>query len=378
MTLPERDLRIDALRGVAALAVLLFHAQNAWYLGVGGEIAIEDRLRLRDTWLGLASSPLTLGFLGLNLFFVLSGLCIHAWYLGLRERGAGFSYGAYLRRRFWRIYPAYAGAIAFSLAWLALAEWIRHERYGASEVSAYAAQWFWQTMRYLSFTHTLTVDTFGGYNAPLYTMAIEAHFYLAYPAVLYGFRRLGPERTLAVSIVVSVVCSALALASGDPAAKRLVLESFLVRWPEWIMGCLIAELWFRSRRGEAPRVSGPGVVSAALVLFVAALALQVASGVSPNLLWSGALALAIPAYLIGRQGAPAAWETALARAGLCSYSIYLLHYPILRVAALLLPPQPETLALNALLYAIVVAAAVLLARGFFAVFERPFLSARAR
>lgn len=373
-----RDARIDVLRAIAALSVLLFHAQNAWYLGMGGDVVIADRLRLRDTWIGLASSPVTLGFLGLNLFFVLSGLCIHAWYLGMRERGGTFSYGAYLKRRFWRIYPAYAAAIVFSLGCLALAEWIRYERNGAAELSVYAANWLWQTLRYLSFTHTLSIDTFAGYNAPLYTMAIEAHFYLAYPAVLYGFRRLGPMKTLALSSAFSLILSALVLASGDAAMRRLVLDSFLVRWPEWIMGCVIAELWFRARRGEPVRATATGVLAGAAVCFTAALLLQIASGVAPNLLWSASLALLIPAYLLGRGETVAPWETALAKIGLFSYSIYLLHYPILRIVALLIPPQRETLAAHAVVYAIVVLLVLLLARGFFALFERPFLAGRAR
>ncbi|MEW6690497.1 MAG: acyltransferase [Pseudomonadota bacterium] len=373
-----RDVRIDVLRAVAALAVLLFHAQNAWYLGVGGELAPGERLRLRDTWLGLASSPLTLGFLGLNLFFVLSGLCIHASYLALRERGGAFSYGAYAKRRFWRIYPAYAAAIAFSLGCLALAEWIRVERYGAVELSVYAARWVEQTLRYLSFTHTLSIETFGGYNAPLYTMAIEAHFYLAYPAVLAAFRAFGPARTLALSILASLALSAWVLAGGDAAAQRLVLDSILVRWPEWIMGCVIAEFWFRARRGEPVRVFGPGVGIAVAACFIAALAIQVATGIAPNLLWSAAIALIVSTYLLAASARPTGWEHRLAAIGLFSYSIYLLHYPVLRVAALLLPPTRDALALNALAYGAIAALLVVLARGFFTLFERPFLQPRAR
>lgn len=373
-----RDTRIDVLRAVAALLVLLFHAQNAWYLGVGTDIAASERMRLSDTWLGLASSPLTLGFLGLNLFFVLSGLCIHAWYLSMRERGGTFAYGTYMKRRFWRIYPAYAAAILFSLGCLALAEWIRFDRLGATELSTYATHWLWQTLRYLSFTHTLSADTFGGYNAPLYTMAIEAHFYLAYPLVLYGFHRFGIAATLALSIALSTLCAALVLAGSDAPLQRLVLDSMLVRWPEWIMGCVIAELWFRARNGEPIPVLAPWVFAAAAACFVAALSLQIATGVSPNLLWSAAITLVIPAYLLGRPAQAAPWEAALAGIGLFSYSIYLLHYPVLRIVALLLPPERESLAPHAAVYAVIVLAIVLLARGFFALFEAPFLARRAR
>lgn len=374
-----RDARIDALRAIAALSVLLFHAHNAWYLGVGGEVGANEQLRLRDTWLGLVSSPITLGFLGLNLFFVLSGLCIHSWYLNhTLARQEPFSYRAYMGRRLWRICPAYTAAILVSLGCLAVAEWIRIDRYGLSEPSVYASQWLWQTFRYLTFTHTLSIDTFGGYNAPLYTMAIEMHFYLAYPVALYCFRRLGTGRTLLLSAGISIACSAAAVASGDPTLKRLVLDSMLVRWPEWIMGCVIAEILFRARRGEQVRTSTAGIYAAAAAAFLLALAIQVASGIAPNLLWSGSIALLIPAYLLGRRETAARWEASLAGIGLFSYSIYLLHYPFLRIVALLMPPQKDMLAAQALVYVAVVVLILCFAYAFFRLFEKPFLVTRRR
>ena len=374
-----RDARIDALRAIAALSVLIFHAHNSWYLGVGGEVAASEQLRLRDTWIGLASSPITLGFLGLNLFFVLSGLCIHSWYLNhTRARQEPFSYRAYMSRRLWRIGPAYAAAILFSLGCLAIAEWIRIDRYGLSEPSVYASQWLWQTLRYLTFTHTLSIDTFGGYNAPLYTMAIEMHFYIAYPVVLYCFRRLGPGRTLLLSAGISIACSAGAVASGDATMKRLVLDSMLVRWPEWIMGCVIAEILFRARRGEQAPPSTAGIYAAAAACFLLALAIQLASGIAPNLLWSGSIALVVPAYLLARRRATGRWETSLARIGLFSYSVYLLHYPILRIVALLMPPQRDILAAQSLVYIGVAVLILFFAYAFFRLFEKPFLATRRR
>lgn len=374
-----RDARIDVLRAIAAFSVLVFHAHNSWYLGVGGEVAATDQLRLRDTWIGLASSPITLGFLGLNLFFVLSGLCIHSWYINhTTVRQEAFSYRAYMSRRFWRIYPAYAAAVVISLCCLAIAEWIRADRYGLSEPSIYASQWLWQTLRYLTFTHTLSIDTFGGYNAPLYTMAIEMHFYIAYPVVLFCFRRLGPERTLLLSVALSVACSAVAVASGDATVKRLVLDSFLVRWPEWIMGCVIAEILFRARRGEQVRTSTASIYAASATCFLLALVIQLASGISPNLLWSGSIALLVPAYLLGRRGSAVRWESSLAGIGLFSYSIYLLHYPILRIVALLMPPQNDVLAAQAVVYIFVIVLIMLFASAFFRLFEKPFLASRRR
>lgn len=90
MNLADRDSKIDVLRGIAVLGILLIHTQNAWYLGVGGDLLADERLRLRDHWLGILSIPFTFGFLGLNLFFVLSGFCIHLWMLRRKNLSGEF------------------------------------------------------------------------------------------------------------------------------------------------------------------------------------------------------------------------------------------------------------------------------------------------
>ena len=51
--------------------------------------------------------PLSFGWLGVCLFFVLSGFCIHSSYL----RSARFSLSIFYVRRFWRIYVPYAVAL---------------------------------------------------------------------------------------------------------------------------------------------------------------------------------------------------------------------------------------------------------------------------
>jgi peptidoglycan/LPS O-acetylase OafA/YrhL len=371
----ERDVKIDALRGLAALGVLAFHAQNAWYLGSGSDIDPASRLRLMDHWLGIASIPVTFGWLGVNLFFVLSGLCIHYWHLNRAAQGRAFSYGAYLKRRFWRLYPAYLGAVVLSLALLALAEWLR-QRMGAAEASGYARNALEQTLRYLTFTHTLSRDTLAGYNPPLYTLATEVHFYLLYPVVLWSFARWGARRTLLASVVLSGVLLALAYRTGNLDIIRPVEESALVRWPEWIAGCLVAEWWFGRRSGVSPSpratllLAGGALLGAGLYLL---LALQFVL----NAAWSFGLAALVVAYLDPRRAASSI-ERHLAAAGLFSYSLYLLHWPVLRVAALLLKPSRESLLPHLAIYALLSIAIVLLARAFFRWFERPFLAAPAR
>ena len=372
----QRDLRIDALRGTAALGVLALHTQNAWYLGVGADIDPATRLRLLDHWLGLASVPVTFGWLGVNLFFVLSGLCIHHWLLSARVSGREFVYGAYLKRRFWRLYPAYVAAIVLSLFLLALAEWGRLALQGAHELSGYASGVVHQTLRYLTFTHTLTRDTIAGYNPPLYTLATEVHFYLLYPLVLLAFARWGARRTLAASVLLSAVLLAGAYSTGDLAIIRPVEESALVRWPEWIVGCVIAEGWHRDRSTPGWPARRATIVAAAC--FSIGLYLLLVHRFVLNAAWTFGIAAAIVPYLSRPGRDSSLLERHLAAVGLFSYSLYLVHWPVLRLAALALPPERDVLVAHLAAYALLAVLIVWGARLFFVAVERPFLYGRER
>lgn len=377
----ERNTKIDVLRGMAVLGVLLIHTQNAWYLGAGNELVEQGRrLRLRETWPGLFSTPVTFGFLGLNLFFILSGLCIHLWTLKrhtvpLRN---GFPYLDFMKRRFRRLYPVYAAAIAFSLVCLGAAEWIRLNYLGQQEISTLAKQVVRQTLQYLSFTHTLTRETFSGYNPPLYTMAIEMHFYLLYPLVLWGFRYLGTKKTFGVSIVISLFSTAIGLRSSEIGGDRLIMDSVLVRWPEWILGCLIAEQWW-----QAGSVKGWGIPSWKLamgsgVCLLSGLFIQLWYRIQLNVLWSAGLVGVIIYYLGRPQQRLGLLERFLCHIGLISYSIYLVHYPLLRFGALLLPPDPELLLIHLPVYCLLVLGILAVGYVFFKYFERPTLGSGAQ
>src|SRR5580700_9314628 len=97
--------RLDAVRALAILSVFLYHS-----LGV---VFYKDQLDFHGGWLDfrsapsrlfLACYPLTFGWVGVSLFFVLSGFVIHYSFVG---SGRPFRAGGFFVRRFWRIYPPY-------------------------------------------------------------------------------------------------------------------------------------------------------------------------------------------------------------------------------------------------------------------------------
>lgn len=367
----QRNHRIDVLRGLAVLGVLLIHTQNAWYIGSGSDWPGE--VRMRDHWLGVLSIPVTFGFLGVNLFFLLSGFCIHLWTIRQQNNfDWSFSYKQFIARRLVRLYPAYAGAIAFSLLCLGISEGIRVYLLGYEMVSQYATNLVEQTFRFLTFTHTLKVETFVGYNAPLYTMAIEFQFYLLYPLILWGFRRWGMLMTGSIVTALSLGCLVAVLVVSEPRFSRLVMDSALVRWPEWVLGCVLAEQWIQRR---SPWSAVQGMAVGAICLSVGAY-VQIVYSVQVNLIWTVGLYFPAAWYLLEWNGAGSLAEGWLARLGLISYSVYLLHSPILRICAILMPPAPSRLLVHLGVYGLVISCIILMAYGFFKVMEEPFLTRR--
>ena len=116
MTIPpttppaSRRLRgIDALRGVAALGVVLFHAVDQ------GRNALPNNLF--EYPVRLVQFASSFGYIGVFLFFVISGFCIHLQWA--RAKAAGnepdIRFGSFWKRRIRRLYPPYVLALLLYL-----------------------------------------------------------------------------------------------------------------------------------------------------------------------------------------------------------------------------------------------------------------------
>ena len=308
-----RSERVDQLRGLAALAVVACH------LGVSAYRDVPNEGGSPWPWLGLV---LGFGYLGVPLFFVISGFCIHLPQARARAvHGPAASppvWRQFFARRFWRLYPPYLAAVLVAVVLLLLID--RALPVSSSAVVAQAL-----------LVHTFHPATFDGVNPPAWSLAVEAQLYAVYPVVFWLIARQGALRALA--IVLGVTLAYRVTLNFDPFPRQfggVAWEFFLARWFEWVLGAVVAE-W------AVGRVRLPGVVSQPWLA-----ATMCALGVL--LEWHrwhhGLYTLLEPIYgvafalllcvVLRREptGRASTMGRYLASVGLFSYSLYLLHRPI--------------------------------------------------
>jgi peptidoglycan/LPS O-acetylase OafA/YrhL len=308
-----RSERIDQLRGLAALAVVACH------LGVS---AYRDAPNLGGSpwaWLGFG---LGFGYLGVPLFFVISGFCIHLpqarMLAAMGPAAPPPVWRRFFIRRFWRLYPPYLAALALALVLALLVN-------GALPVSgvAVAAQ--------ALLVHTLHPASFDGLNPPAWSLAVEAQLYVAYPVVFWLIVRRGALRALAIVLGVTLAYRvALNFEPVPPQFGGLAWEFFLARWFEWVLGAVVAE--WAVGRVWLPRAAfqpwlGMGVFGLGVLLEWHRWHYGLYAILEP--IYGVAFALLLGAALRREpDGEASAIGRYLAGVGIYSYSLYLLHRPI--------------------------------------------------
>lgn len=293
---------IQVLRGVAVLAVLLFHA-------------------------GL----LPAGYLGVDLFFALSGFLMTRIIAAGIEAG-DFRLGAFYARRAARILPAALVTLAVTTA---LAPFLlTPTAYGAFKADLFGALTF-----SANFVLWLQTDYFAAAaeTKPLlhfWSLAVEEQFYLVWPLALMVLPRRVWPAAIAAGIAASLAL-AYALSEGlldlPMSHKRMEAAAFFLlpsRAFELLIGAGAALALRRWGPLALPRPLGMLVGGGILALLLVPL-----SGPHPGL---AALAICLLTALAclspGATLPPALALRPLARVGDWSYSIYLVHWPLIAYA----------------------------------------------
>lgn len=298
---------IDGLRTVAVCSVLLYHLK----------IPVEGGYVLPG------------GFLGVDVFFVISGFLITSLIRKEWTETGGFSIANFYERRARRLLPALFGVI---LASLAAATLILLPSAMIDFLNSIAASIFFVSNMYWYFAQQAYGATDGLYQPFLHTwsLAVEEQFYLLFPLLYMLLLRRLPQRLLAVALVAMV----LGLFGAELMTKTNFALSFFwlpSRIWELLAGAALAHLLMsHSGCGRSWRVAPllPGV----------GLALILASLVGMNLHWHhpgfGTVGAVLGAVLVIWFAAPGEPVTRLLSSrpfvliGLISYSLYLWHYPI--------------------------------------------------
>ena len=312
---------LDHLRGVAILAVLIFHTLGMAF----GYDALPWKGWLRD-FSGHATFLyfLPVGMIaqaGVAIFFVVSGFCIH-----LSFETQGREWRGFFVRRFFRIYPPYLLALLLSFLILAVNPGLD-----------FRSRDFWtQLLTHIFLVHNYNPATVYGINAALWSLAVEAQLYLIYPLLLGLAGRIGWSRALWILAGCEVLIRELngGLQTMDAQGTSWgqiswwLANSPLGYWFSWAIGARIADAWLKKEPlpfANASPILWLGLALAAhfakplyvfqFPLFAVATAAVAARGLS------GGVGFKMPAFSLGL----------LQKIGLWSYSLYLLHQPLLHV-----------------------------------------------
>jgi len=253
------------------------------------------------------------GLLGVPLFFVLSGFCIHFAYL---RRGKPLEAKAFYWHRFLRLYPAYFVA---AVIYAALVAWLPYK------LLSYKYENFYQLPVHLLLIHNLNKSTFMGINGAFWSLGVEFQFYLLYPLLLLMRKKWDLRVCLAISLVINVLLQIYFSVTRHVIDAPVSLEwSFpLVTWCNWIMGACLAEAYVEKRR----------LFSQWWLMLVIAAGMFVYSQMFKSLhVQTYLCASTLCAVIMDRYVSitrPLIWiERLIVPVGLISYSIYLWHMPI--------------------------------------------------
>lgn len=304
---------IDGLRGIAVLSVLAVHSFPLWIKG---------------------------GFIGVDIFFVLSGFLITGILLQSLE-AKRFSYIDFYARRTRRIFPALCLVLFACLVFSALYTFPAQARTIGKHVGAGALFisnfMLWQESGYFDLSSEAKP------LLHLWSLGIEEQFYIFWPmamVVLFRFKRWAVW-VLCVALLASFVCN-LAFVVTKPSATFFLPPT---RFWELMMGALLAYLtryhdggpvaWLRRRvpaASWAHRRMADGFATVGLLMLMTALAL-IDKGVYFPGWW--ALLPTFGTFALLAAG-PGAWvnyhvlsQSILRFYGTISYPLYLWHWPLL-------------------------------------------------
>jgi len=293
------DLRaLTGLRFLAALWVVLY---TAWP-------------HLDVSWVPVA---VTKGYLGVEVFFVLSGFILSHVYLEAAGQRR-YSYGGFLWARIARVYPLHLVTL-FGMVALGIAG-------TAAGLSIDGSLTDWRALpAHLTMTHAWGLAPTSAFNHPSWSISAEWFAYLTFPAYAFVAWRM---RERPVMAVLGAVVLALGIYAAFQPLAGFSLTEATFRWgalrivPCFALGCA---LYLVHRRAPIPYAGPVALISGVAMLASASLGLW-----DPvTVLLAGSLILGLGS--LGNARAGLLGSKAGVYLGEISYSIYMVCAPVLLV-----------------------------------------------
>jgi len=307
---------IDQIRGIAALWILFFHAHHL----LGSILRTGEGFNKYKMWERVTNPlliPLIEGHTAVALFMVLSGF-IFTW----GAYGKKIDYRHFITNRFLRIYPLYLFLIFIGLA---------------AFPRAFNLQGLVTMLLPLSDFNSLNT---GGLTAMAWAVGVEFQFYLLFP-LLFSLATAQPKKTILFWIAALIVVRILALVLGGN-ARDISYWHLAGRMDQFLLG-MLAAFWLKNTVLKSHQLFRLFLVSIPLSLFLLIFYHFLGgwpSAMGWKVLWPTIEGAMWALFVVGFVGADVTREhdkktnivgLALAWVGVRSFSVYLLHYPVIQV-----------------------------------------------
>ncbi|MEA5626847.1 acyltransferase [Nostoc sp. UHCC 0251] len=311
---------LDLLRGLASLLVFIGHARLLLFLEYS-EISNPSFLIKR------LNSLTVLGHQSVMIFFVLSGFFISASVIR-RIQQKQWSWVNYLVDRLTRLYVVLIPALLLSYFWDSLGIKIfgtgQDSFYGEKFHNGHLATYkilenltFQNALGTIAFLQTIFVDLFGS-NKAVWTLAYEFWYYILFPAIILFFC----VKSLKARVFYAFLASGILLMVGSE-----IRMYFLV----WLMGALVS-ICRPSKYLKSKNILNLLIILSVLILGIALISERFISNREIGDFLIGIITAVIIYLLVNsrsqikQEGAYEKFSKSLAG---CSYTLYLVHMPIL-------------------------------------------------